>query len=63
MLKSYSTSGEGIGGRKKKKSKSETTIMTYFDNLKTKQQDQGGKNWCHTESFMSLTIAKRRTTF
>ena len=36
--------------------------MTYFDNLKKKQQDQGGKSWCYTESFMSLTISNLRTT-
>ena len=29
----------------------------YFDNLKKKQQDQGGESWCWAESFMSLTIS------
>ena len=60
----YSTSCKGIGGHKKKAkiSKSKTTILAYFDNLKKKQQNQGGKNWCYTESFMSLTISNIRTT-
>ena len=35
---------------------STTARLTYFDNLKTKQKDQGGKNWCYTERFMSLRI-------
>ena len=45
VRKSYSTSRTGIGGRKKKEviSKSKTTALTYFDKLKKKQQDQGGK--------------------
>ena len=34
----------------------------HFDNLKKRQQDQDGKNWCYTESFMSLTISNLRTT-
>ena len=64
VRKSYSTSRKGIGGRKEKEkiSKSKITALTYFDNLKKKQQDQGGKNWCYTESFMSLTISNLRTT-
>ena len=47
VRKSYSTSCKGIGGRKNKEkiSKSKTTTLTYFHNLKKKQQDQGGKNW------------------
>ena len=55
----YSTSHKGIGGHKKQEkiSKSKTTTLAYFDNLKKKQQDQGSKNWCYTESFMSLTIS------
>ena len=36
--------------------------LTYFDNLKKKQQDQGSKSWQYTESFMSLTISNLRTT-
>ena len=53
VRKSYSTSCKGIGGCKKteKISKSKTTTLTYFDNLKKKQQDQGGKNWYYTQSF------------
>ena len=64
VRKSYSTSRKGIGGRKEKEkiSKSKITALTYFDNLKKKQQDQGSKNWCYTESFMSLTISNLRTT-
>ena len=60
VRKSYSTIRKGIGGPKKKEkiSKSETTTLTYFDNLKKKQQDQGSKNWC----FISLTIPNLRTT-
>ena len=48
--------------RKIKISKSKTTTLTYFDNLKKKQQDQGGKDWCYTKSFMSLTISYLRAT-
>ena len=49
VQKSYLTSRKGIGDRKKKEknSKSESTSLTYFDNLKKKQQDQGSKNWCY----------------
>ena len=36
--------------------------MTYFDSFKKKQQDQGGKNLCCTEYFVSLTISNLRTT-
>ena len=44
VWKSYSTSCKSIGGSKKRViSYSKTTILTYFDNLKKKQQDQGGK--------------------
>ena len=52
------------GGHKKKKqnSKIKTTTLTYFDNLKKKQQDRGGESWCCAESFMSLTISNLRTT-
>ena len=28
-----------------------------FDNLKKKQQDQGSKSWCYTDSLMSVTIS------
>ena len=66
VRKSYSTSRKSIGGRKKKEKFSNTilftTTLTYFDNLKIKQQDQGGKNRCYTESFTSLTISNFRTT-
>ena len=64
VRKSYSTSRKGIGGRKEKEkiSKSKTTTLMHFDNLKKRQQDQDGKNWCYTESFMSLTISNLRTT-
>ena len=34
----------------------------YFDNLKKNQQNQGGKNWCYIEYFMSLIISNFRTT-
>ena len=34
----------------------------YFDNLKKKPQDQGGKDWCYTKCFMSLTISTLRAT-
>ena len=27
--------------------------LAYFDNLKKKQQDQGGKNWYYSESFVN----------
>ena len=41
VRKGYSTSDKGIGGCKKKAkiSKSKTTTLTYFDNLKKKQHD------------------------
>ena len=60
----YSTSCNGIGGCKKEEkiSKSKTTTLTYLDSLKKKQQDQGAKNWCCTEHFLSLTISNLRTT-
>ena len=47
VWKSFSTSCKSIGGRKKKEkiSESKTTTLTYFDNLKKKQQDQGSKSW------------------
>ena len=38
--------------KRKKISKSKTTTMTFLYNLKKKQQYQGDKNWCYTESFM-----------
>ena len=38
--------------KRKKISKSKTTTMTFLHNLKKKQQYQGDKNWCYTESFM-----------
>ena len=56
---------EGIGDCKKKlkNSKSKITTLTYFDNLKKKQQDQGGKDWCYTlYCFMSLAITNLRAT-
>ena len=64
VRKSYSTSRKGIGDCKKKdkSSKSIITTLTYFENLKKKQQDQGGKNGCYTESFMPVTISNLRTT-
>ena len=37
--KSYSTSRKGICSHKKKNSKSKTTTLVYFNNLKKKQQD------------------------
>ena len=64
VQKRYSTSRKDIGGHKKidKNSKIKTTTLTYFHNLKKKQQDQGGKCWCYAESFMSLTISNLKTT-
>ena len=64
VRKSYSTSRKDIGDCKKKdkSSKSIITTLTYFENLKKKQQDQGGKNGCYTESFMPVTISNLRTT-
>ena len=58
--KSFSTSRKGIGGRKKKEkiSKSKTTTLVFFVNLKNKQQYRGGENWC----FILLTISNLRTT-
>ena len=58
VRKSYSTSRKGIGGRKKteKISKAKTTTLTYFDNLKKKQQDQGGKNWYYAESLVTKNL-------
>ena len=52
--KCYSTGQKGIGGHKKniKNSKSKTTTLRCFDNLKKRQQDQGGKNLCYTEKFV-----------
>ena len=52
VRKSYSAGRKSISGRQKKEvSKSKTTSLTYFNNLKKKQQDQGGKTWCYTLSF------------
>ena len=53
--KSYSISHKDIGGCNKteKNSKSKTTT---FDNLKKKQQDQGGKNWYYTQSFATENL-------
>ena len=31
-------------------------------NKKQFNKNQGGKNWCYTENFMSLTISNLRTT-
>ena len=58
VRKSYSTSRKGIAGCKKteKISNSKTTTLTYFDNLKKKQQDQGGKNWYYTQSFATENL-------
>ena len=37
-------------------------VRTKISKSKTaKQQDQGSKTWCYTESFMSLTISNLRT--
>ena len=47
---------------KEKISKSKTITLTFLYNLKEKQQYQGSKNWCYTESFMLLTISNLRTT-
>ena len=46
---------KGIGDCKKKKKirESKTTTLTYFYNLKKKQQDQNSKNRCYTESFVT----------
>ena len=62
--KSYSTSRKHIGDLKKKRkiSTRKTTTLAYFNNLKKKQQDQGGKNLCYTESFISLTISNLSIT-
>ena len=56
--KSYSTTCNGIGGHKKveKISKSKTTTLTYFDNLKKKQLVKTGaalKILCHWQSKIS----------
>ena len=55
------TQRKDIGGCKKKgqSSKNKTTTLTYFDNLKKKQQDQ---SLCYTERLMSVTISNLRTT-
>ena len=46
-----------VAVRKKEKiSESKTTTVTYFDNLKKKQQDQGGKNWYYTENFVTHNL-------
>ena len=37
-------------------SKSKTTTLTYFDNLKKKQQDQGDKNWHFTQRFATENL-------
>ena len=64
VQKSYWTSCKDIGGHKKREqsSKNKTTTLMDFDNLKKKQQDQGGKSWCYTENLMSVTISNLRTT-
>ena len=58
VRKSYSTS---IACCKKteKSSKSKTTTLTYSDNLKKNQQDQGGKNWYYTQ-ILPLKISNLR---
>ena len=43
---------ELVAIRKTKNSKSKTTTLRCFDNLKKRQQDQGGKNLCYTERFV-----------
>ena len=48
--------------KRKKLVKVKPQHLTYFDNLKKKQQDQGSKNQCYIESFTSLTISNFRTT-
>ena len=64
VQKRYSTSCKDIGGNKKKEqnSKIKTTTLMYCDSLKKKQQDKGGKSWCYTVSFMSMTISNLRAT-
>ena len=64
QIKNFTTNCKGIGGSKKKQkiSKSKTTTLEFFDNLKNRQQYQGSENWCYTESFMLLTISNLRTT-
>ena len=53
FLKSYSTSRKERHWRKKEKiSKSKTTTLAFSYNLKKKQQNEDGKKWCYTESFM-----------
>ena len=58
VRKSYSTSRKGIGGHKKKEknSKRETKTLTYFDNLKKKQQDPDGKNWCYRKFYVTENL-------
>ena len=34
-------------------SKSETTTLTYFDNLKKTQQDQGSKDSCYRKFYVT----------
>ena len=65
VQKSYLTSRKGIGDRKKKEknSKSESTSLTYFDNLKKKQQDQGSKNWCYRRFYVTDNLNFRPTAF
>ena len=67
VRKSYSASHKGIGGYKRKKKivkvkQQHLNNIVYFDNLKKKQQNHDSKNWCYTESFVSLTISNIRTT-
>ena len=54
---------KGIGDQKKKEkiSQSKTTTLAFSYDLKKKQQCQGSKNWCCTESFTLLTIPNLRT--
>ena len=40
-----------VAVKKQKNTKSKTTTLTYFDKLKKKQQDQGGRNWYYTQNF------------
>ena len=49
-----------VAVRKQKISKSKTTALTYFDNLKKKQQDQGGKNWYYIQSLNKTSSRKIR---
>ena len=49
--------------KKEKISESRTTTLTYSDNLKKKQQDQGSKNWYYTEGFVTDNLNLRTIAF